>query len=71
MIGTERHAGRSVSGECYLLTVVKHHTRVPRVRLPAPRRGSTPRRLSVLAFAVALLCRSAQNDTEGVAYRKI
>ena len=47
------------------------HTRVPRFRLPAPLRGSTPRQLLVYVFAVAPLCRSAQNDTEGVAFCKM
>ena len=65
MIGAERHAGRSAAGECYLLTAMQYPTRVPRFRLPAPLRGSTPRQLWALALTVALLCRSAQNDTVG------
>ena len=39
-------------------------TRVPRSRLPAPLRGSTPRHFKVLLFAFTNLCRSAQDDTE-------
>ena len=46
------------------------HTRVPRFRLLAPLRGSTPRRLSVLVFALTPLCRSAQNDTAGGVLRE-
>ena len=44
---------------------MKCHTRVPRFRLLAPLRGSTPRQLSDLVFTVTPLCRSAQNDTVG------
>ena len=67
----ERPMCRSASGESYLLTTVQCHTRVPRFRLPAPLRGSTPRQLLVYMFAVAPLCRSAQNDTVGVAFCKM
>ena len=41
-------------------------TRVPRFRLPAPLRGSTPRQWLIFGLAVAPLCRSAQNDTVGM-----
>ena len=51
--------------------MMERYTRVPRFRLPAPLRGSTPRQWLVFAFAVTPFCRSAQNDTVGVAYRKI
>ena len=39
-------------------------TRVPRSRLPAPLRGSTPRRFSIVSLTVTKQCRSAQDDTE-------
>ena len=38
---------------------------VPRFRLPAPLRGSTPRQCLVLSLDFRYLCRSAQDDTEG------
>ena len=65
MIGAERHAGRSAAGECYLLTAMQYPTRVPRFRLPAPLRGSTPRQFFILSLESRYLCRSAQNDTAG------
>ena len=37
---------------------------VPRFRLPAPLRGSTPRQLLILTSTLARWRRSAQNDTE-------
>ena len=39
-------------------------TRVPRSRLPAPLRGSTPRQCLILRLDFRYLCRSAQDDTE-------
>ena len=38
---------------------------LPRFRLLAPLRGSTPRQRLVSAFALTWRCRSAQNDTDG------
>ena len=38
--------------------------RVPRSRLPAPLRGSTPRQCLILRLDFRYLCRSAQDDTE-------
>ncbi len=64
--GTTRGSFRF--GECYLLTVVQYFTRVPRFRLPAPLRGSTPRQFFILSFDFRYLCRSAQNDTEADCY---
>ena len=61
----ERPMCRSASGESYLLTTVQCHTRVPRFRLPAPLRGSTPRQFFILSLDFRYLCRSAQNDTAG------
>ena len=43
---------------------MKCHTRVPRFRLPAPLRGSTPRQFLILSLDFWYLCRSAQDDTE-------
>ena len=38
---------------------------VPRSRLPAPLRGSTPRQFFILSLVFRYLCRSAQDDTDG------
>ena len=40
VIGAERHAGRSVSGGCYLLTAIQSLTRVPRLRPPKEREAA-------------------------------
>ena len=55
---------RSASVESYLLTYNYNRYMVPRFRLPAPLRGSTPRRLLISVFVFARWCRSAQNDTD-------
>ena len=44
---------------------------MPRFRLLAPLRGSTPRQWSVSVFAVTPLCRFAQNDTVGMMFCEI
>ena len=62
---------RSGSGESYLMTATIDFYRVPRSRLLAPLRGSTPRRVGLYCSSLRQLRRSAQNDTEGMAYRKI
>ena len=41
---------------------------MPRFRLPAPLRGSTPRQFFILSLNYRYLCRSAQNDTEADCY---
>ena len=41
---------RSVAGECNLLTTIQSPTRVPRFRLLAPLRGSTPRHFIILSL---------------------
>ena len=46
------------------MTAYIDYTRVPRFRLPAPLRGSTPRHFLILSLDFQYLCRSAQNDTE-------
>ena len=43
-------------------------TRVPRFRLLAPLRGSTPRQFFILSLDFRYLCRSAQNDMEADRY---
>ena len=38
---------------------------LPRSRLRAPLRGSTSRRIQAVCSPICLLCRSAQDDTDG------
>ena len=57
--------GRKLSvmilANCYMIYLA----RVPRFRLLAPLRGSTPRQFFILSLDFQYLCRSAQNDTAG------
>ena len=52
----ERPMCRSVSGECYLLTVVKHHTRVPRFLPPIGREVALCKVLAPPAKSQKLPC---------------
>ena len=46
-------------------TVIVRPYALPRSRLRAPLRGSTSRRIQAVCSPIHLLCRSAQDDTDG------
>ena len=56
VIGAERHAGRSVSGGCYLLTAIQSLIRVPRFRPPKEREAALCKSLAPPAEFQKLPC---------------